>query len=163
LASALLLGAQSIIEKMSDSKTIIRVQSSKTLSDLIKLFVDSSDDVVLVDDNAVLTEPHLQLLTDFPRSASAALVGQQTNVADTLVRASRVVSASSQSHKPTEANRVFTGAIRLSKKQAPEITKVLEQAIARNAKGHALDLLLVALVRATVRVDAVELIGAPFT
>jgi hypothetical protein len=32
----------------------------------------------------------------------------------------------------------------------------------RNAKGHALDLLLVALVRATIRVDAVELVAAPF-
>jgi hypothetical protein len=147
---------------MSDSKKIIRVQSSQTLSDLLNLFTESSDDVVFVDENAVITEPHLELLTDFPRSASAALVGKQTDLADTLVRATQVVSATSASHKPTEANRVFTGAIRLSKIQAPEITKALEQAIAKNAKGHALDLLLVALVRATVRVDAVELIGAAF-
>lgn len=147
---------------MSDSKKIIRVQSSQTLSDLLNLFTESSDDVVFVDENAVITEPHLELLTDFPRSTSAALVGKQTDTADTLVRATQVVSATSASHKPTEANRVFTGAIRLSKKQAPEITKALEQAIAKNAKGHALDLLLVALVRATIRVDAVELIGAAF-
>ena len=147
---------------MSDSKKIIRVQSSKTLSDLLSLFTESSDDVVFVDESAVITEPHLELLTDFPRSASAALVGKQTDLADTLVRATQVVSASSASHKPTEANRVFTGAIRLSKKQSPEIIKALEQAIAKNAKGHALDLLLVALVRATIRVDAVELIGAAF-
>jgi phosphatidylglycerophosphate synthase len=147
---------------MSDSKKIIRVQSSQTLSDLLSLFTESSDDVVFVDDNAVITEPHLELLTDFPRSTSAALVGKQTDLADTLVRATQVVSAPSASHRPTEANRVFTGAIRLSKKQAPEITKALEQAITKNAKGHALDLLLVALVRATIRVDAVELIGAAF-
>jgi hypothetical protein len=147
---------------MSDSKKIIRVQSSQTLSDLLNLFTESSDDVVFVDEHAVITEPHLELLTDFPRSASAALVGKQTDFSDTLVRATQVVSATSASHKPTEANRVFTGAIRLSKKQAPEITKALEQAIAKNAKGHALDLLLVALVRATIRVDAVELIGAAF-
>jgi phosphatidylglycerophosphate synthase len=147
---------------MSDSKTIIRVQSSKTLFDLLSLFNESSDDVVFVDENAVITEPHLELLTDFPRSATAALVGKQTDFSDTLVRATQVVSASSSSHKPTEANRVFTGAIRLSKKQAPEITKALEQAIAKNAKGNALDLLLVSLVRATIRVDAVELIGAAF-
>jgi phosphatidylglycerophosphate synthase len=147
---------------MSDSKKIIRVQSSQTLSDLLNLFTKSSDDVVFVDENAVITEPHLELLTDFPRSASAALVGKQTDLADTLVRATQVVSATSASHKPTEANRVFTGAIRLSKKQAPEITKALEQAITKNAKGNPLDLLLVALVRATIRVDAVELIGAAF-
>ena len=147
---------------MSDSKAIVRVKSSDTLPDLLKLFIDSSDDIVFLDENSVITEPHLQLLTDFPRSASAALVGKQTDSADTLVRATQVVSASSASHKPTEANRVFAGAIRLSKKQSAQITKALEAAIARNAKGHALDLLLVALVRATIRVDAVELVEAPF-
>jgi hypothetical protein len=147
---------------MSDSKEIVRVNSSNTLSDLLTSFINAPDDIVLLDENSVITEPHLQLLTDFPRSASAALVGKQSDSADTLVRASQVVSASSASHKSTEANRVFTGAIRLSKKQAPEITKALEAAIARNAKGHALDLLLVALVRATVKVDAVELVAAPF-
>ena len=117
---------------------------------------------MLLDENSLVTEPHLELLTDFPRSATAALVGSQVGFADTLVRATQVVAASSASHKPTEANRSFTGAIRLSKKQAPEITKALEDAITRNAKGHALDLLLVALVRATVHVDAVELVAAPF-
>jgi len=147
---------------MSDSKVIVRVNSSNTLSDLLSFYLQSSDDIVLLDENSVITEPHLQLLTDFPRSATAALVGKQTDFADTLVRATQVVSASSASHKPTEANRVFTGAIRLSKKQAPEITKAVEAAIARGAKGHALDLLLVALVRATIRVDAVELVAAPF-
>jgi phosphatidylglycerophosphate synthase len=147
---------------MSDSKAIVRVKSSDTLSDLLKLFIDSSDDIVFLDENSVITEPHRQLLTDFPRSASAALVGKKTDFADTLVRATQVVSASSASHKPTEANRVFAGAIRLSKKQSAEITKALEAAIARNAKGHALDLLLVALVRATIRVDAVELLEATF-
>ena len=147
---------------MSDSKVIVRVNSSNSLSDLLNLFHRSSDDIVLLDENSVITEPHLQLLTDFPRSASAALVGNQTDFADTLVRATQVVSASSASHKPTEANRVFTGAIRLSKRQAPEVTKAIEEAITRNAKGHALDLLLVALVRANIRVDAAELVAAPF-
>jgi phosphatidylglycerophosphate synthase len=147
---------------MSTSKPIVKVTSTNTLADLLRHFADAKDDIVLLDETSVITEPHLELLTDFPRSASAALVAKETDFADTLVRATQVVSASSASHKPTEANRVFTGAIRLSKKQAPEITKALESAIAKNAKGHALDLLLVALVRATVRVDAVELVAAPF-
>jgi hypothetical protein len=147
---------------MSTSKPIVKVTSKNTLADLFEVFADAKDDIVLLDENSVITEPHLQLLTDFPRSASAALVANQTGFADTLVRAAQVVSASSASHKPTEANRVFTGAIRLSRKQAPAITKALQEAIARNAKGHALDLLLVALVRATIRVDAVELVAAPF-
>jgi len=147
---------------MSTSKPIVKVTSDNTLADLLKFFVDANDDIVLLDDNSIITKPHLELLTDFPRSASAALVGKEKDSADTLVRATQVVSASSASHKPTEANRVFTGAIRLSKKQTSEITKALEEAITRNAKGHALDLLLVALVRANVRVDAAELVAAPF-
>jgi phosphatidylglycerophosphate synthase len=147
---------------MSTSKPIVKVTSTNTLADLLKLFTDAKDDIVLLDENSVITEPHLQLLTDFPRSVTSALVGNQSGFADTLIRAAQVVSASSSSHKPTEANRVFTGAIRLSKKQATEITRALEAAIARKGEGHALDLLLVALVRATIRVDAVELVAAPF-
>ena len=147
---------------MSTSKPIIRVQQTSSLADLLEIFVSAHDDVVLVDENSVITEPHLELLTDFPRSASAALVGKQTDFSDTLVRAAQVVSASSASHKPTETNRVFTGAIRLSKKQAPEITRALEQAASRGAQGNALDLLLVALIRATIKVDAAELVDAPF-
>ncbi|CAN1487285.1 CDP-alcohol phosphatidyltransferase [Microbacteriaceae bacterium] len=147
---------------MSTSKPIIRVKQTSSLADLLEIFVSADDDVVLVDENSVITAPHLELLTDFPRSASAALVGKQTDFSDTLVRATQVVSASSASHKPTETNRVFTGAIRLSKKQAPEITRALEQAASRGAQGNALDLLLVALIRATIKVDAAELVDAPF-
>ena len=147
---------------MSTSKPIIRVKQTSSLADLLEIFVSADDDVVLVDENSVITEPHLELLTDFPRSVSAALVGKQTDFSDTLVRAAQVVSASSASHKPTETNRVFTGAIRLSKKQAPEITRALEQAASRGAQGNALDLLLVALIRATIKVDAAELVDAPF-
>jgi phosphatidylglycerophosphate synthase len=149
--------------QMNQTKQVIQVSAKTTLAELLNSFLAADQDLVFVDENTVITEPHLQLLTDFPRSASAALVGKQRDFADTLVRATQVVSASSASHKPTEANRVFTGAIRLSKKQAPEITKALESAIASSAKGHALDLLFVSLVRATIRVDAVELVAAPFT
>jgi hypothetical protein len=148
---------------MNQTTQVIQVSAKTTLAELLNSFLAADQDLVFVDENTVITEPHLQLLTDFPRSTSAAIVGKHIDFADTLVRATQVVSASSASHKPSEANRVFTGVIRLSKKQAPEITKALESAIASNAKGHALDLVLVALVRATIRVDAVELVEAPFT
>ena len=148
---------------MSDSKAIIRVNASTTLAEILRMFSDSNDDLVFVDENAVLTDPHLELLTDFPRSTTAALVGKSVDSADTLVRASKIVSASSSTHKSTESNRVFTGAIRFSKKQNTQITTALQGAISANAKGHALDLALVALVRANVNVDAVELVDAPFS
>jgi phosphatidylglycerophosphate synthase len=148
---------------MSDSKAIVRVNASTTLAEILKAFSDSSDDLVFVDENSVLTDPHLELLTDFPRSTSAALVGKSVDYADTLVRASKIVSASSASHKTTESNRVFTGAFRFSKKQDLHIKSALQGAISANAKGHALDLALVALVRANVKVDSVELVDAPFS
>ena len=147
---------------MNESKTLVKVSESTSLADLLKIFIDSKDDVVFVDANSVITEPHLELLTDFPRSASAALVGKDPEQKDTLVRAAQVVSASSASHQTTESNRFFTGALRLSKKQQPEIVAALSSAINAQAKGHAIDLALVALVRATIRVDAVELVAAPF-
>jgi len=148
---------------MSDSKAIIRINASTTLAGILKMFSDSNDDLVFVDENAVLTDPHLELLTSFPRSTTAALVGKSADYADTLVRASKVVSASSITHKTTESNRVFTGAIRFSKNQESQITTALHGAISANAKGHALDLALVALVRANINVDAVELVDGPFS
>ena len=148
---------------MSDSKAIIRVNASTTLAEILKMFSDSNDDLVFVDENAVLTDPHLELLTDFPRSTTAALVGKSVDYADTLVRSGKIVSASSTSHKTTESNRVFTGVIRFSKKQDVQIKSALRGAISANAKGHALDLALVALVRSNVKVDSVELVDAPFS
>jgi hypothetical protein len=147
---------------MSQPKPIIKISSSTTLESVLERFLQASDDVVFVDENSVITEPHLELLTDFPRSSSAALVGKLPDFTDTLVTAGSVVSASSASHTTTTSNRVFTGALRLSKRQGSEIKVALENAIAKDAKGHPLDLLLVALVRATIKVDAVELVGAPF-
>jgi phosphatidylglycerophosphate synthase len=90
------------------------------------------------------------------------LVGRDNDFADTLVAKGLVLSASSASHTVTGPNRVFTGALFLSKKQRPEIEKAVTKAIASNATGHALDLALVALVRANISVDAVELLEAPF-
>ena len=148
---------------MNQTKQVIQVSSRTSLVEILKIFSDSSDDLVFLDANAVLTEPHLELLTDFPRSTTAALVGKSADYADTLVRASKIVSASSATHKTTESNRLFTGAIRFSKKQHSEINSALQGAILANAKGHALDLALVALVRANINVDAVELVDAPFS
>ncbi|MFM7874317.1 MAG: CDP-alcohol phosphatidyltransferase family protein, partial [Actinomycetota bacterium] len=109
-----------------------------------------------------ISEPHLELLTDYPRSTAAALVAIQKN-GNTLVRQNRVASASSTSHKVTIGNRDFVGAVRLSQKQRDAISASIRGAITAGAKGNALDLLLVALVRATVKVDAVDLLSAPWT
>jgi len=148
--------------QMNQAKQVIRVSSETTLADILQSFVASEDDLVLLDENSVLTEPHLELLTDFPRGACAALVGKETDFADTQVQKNLVQSASSSFHEVTNPNRVFAGALYLSQKHRPEIEKAVAEAIASKATGHALDLLLVALVRATIRVDAVEILEAPF-
>jgi phosphatidylglycerophosphate synthase len=147
---------------MNQTKQVIQVSSQTTLAELLQKFLAADQDLVFVDENTVITQPHLELLTDFPRGASAALVGRDNDFADTLVAKGLVLSASSASHTVTGPNRVFTGALFLSKKQRPEIEKAVSEAIASKATGHALDLVLVALVRANIRVDAVELLEAPF-
>jgi phosphatidylserine synthase len=147
---------------MNQTKQVIQVSSKTTLAELLQKFLAADQDLVFVDENTVITEPHLELLTDFPRGASAALVGRENDFADTLVVKGLVLSAGSASHSVTGPNRVFTGTLFLSQKQRPEIAKAVAEAIASKATGHALDLVLVALVRANIRVDAVELLEAPF-
>ena len=132
-----------------------------TLKDICEEFSNSSDDLILIDENSVIAEPHLNLLTDYPRTASAALVASQKN-GNTFVRQYRVASASSDSHKVSTGNRDFVGAMRLSQNQRETILSALTAASARGAKGNALDLALVALVRATVRVDAADIWAAPY-
>ena len=147
---------------MNQSKAVVSVSPSSSLKDLLNLYRESSDDVVLVDEISVISEPHLQLLTDYPRTSSAALVGKQEDNLNILTRGGRVVSAVSALHTATRVNKTFAGAIRLSKAESAEIEPVLENAIRADATGSALDLLLVALVRANIRVDVAEIKEAPF-
>jgi phosphatidylserine synthase len=147
---------------MNQTRQAIQVSSKTTLAELLQKFLAADQDLVFVDENTLITQPHLELLTDFPRGASAALVGRDNDFADTLVAKGLVLSASSASHTVTGPNRVFTGALFLSQKQRAEIEKAVAEAIASKATGHAVDLTLVALVRANIRVDAVELLEAPF-
>lgn len=147
---------------MNQTKPIVKISPETTLESMLSTFLEAKDDVVFVDEYSIISEPHLELLTDYPRSATAVLVGKLPEISDTLVRSGSVFSASSSTHKVSAANRVFTGAIRLSKSQWSEIQSVVRDAISKKAKGHPIDLLLVALVRSRMRVDAVELVGAPF-
>ena len=150
------------LNQMSQTKQVIRVSSETTLAELLQLFLRSNDDLVFLDENTVITQPHLELLTDFPRGACAALVGRDNDFADIHVSKNSIVSASSTSHLVTSPNRAFTGALYLSQKQRAEIETAVTNAIVSNVSGHAIDLALVAIVRATIRVDAVELLEAPF-
>ena len=146
---------------MDKSLTSLVVTSSTKVREILDSFKASNSDLLLLDLNSVIAQPHLELLTDYPRSASVALVATQKN-GDTLVRQNRIASASSSSHKVTIGNRNFAGAIRISQRQRDEVIKALEGAANANLSGNAIDLILVALTRARVQVDAAELWAAPY-
>lgn len=147
---------------MSNELDYFYVNTKTSLSEILNKFEVINRDLILLDERTVITKPHLELLTDYPRSTTAALVAVAKN-GNTLVRQNRVASASSASHKVTIGNRDFVGAVRLSQNQREAIIEVLTKAISAGAKGNAIDLLLVALVRATIKVDAVDLLSAPWS
>ena len=146
---------------MNQSLSSLVVTPATTISEILTAFTDSQSDLLLIDENSVVADPHMELLTDYPRSASAALVAVENN-GDTLVRQNRIASASSASHKVTIGNRKFVGVLRLSQKQRTEIIAALENALTHKVRGNALDLVLVALTRAMIKVDAADVWAAPY-
>jgi phosphatidylglycerophosphate synthase len=146
---------------MNQSLSSLMVTPATTINEILTAFIDSQSDLLLIDENSVVADPHMELLTDYPRSATAALVAVEKS-GDTLVRQNRIASASSASHKVTFGNRKFVGVLRLSQKQRPEIITALENALTHKVRGNALDLVLVALTRAMIKVDAADVWAAPY-
>jgi len=146
---------------MNQSLSSLVVTPATTINEILKAFIDSQSDLLLIDENSVVADPHMELLTDYPRSTSTALVAVEKN-GDTLVRQNRIASASSASHKVTIGNRKFVGVLRLSQKQRTEIIAALENALTHKVRGNALDLVLVALTRAMIKVDAADVWAAPY-
>ncbi len=145
---------------MNQSLRTLVVTPATKIEEILHNFVESETDLLLIDEDSVVADPHMELLTDYPRSASAALVAAEKN-GDTLVRQNRIASATSASHKVTIGNRKFLGVLRVSQKQRDEVIGALENAIRCNPKGNAIDLVLVALTRAMIKVDAAEAWAAP--
>ena len=136
----------------------LKVDEATKISDVLQKFRDSSTDLLLVDTNTVVTEPHLELLTDYPRSITTALVAPQFG-GDTRVAFDLVQSASSAYHSIVKGGHNFLGIIRLSQNQRDRILQVLSEISDANKPGHAIDLILVGLVRATVPVGAAHVAG----
>lgn len=146
---------------MNRDLSSLKISASTSLDEIRIAFENSKQDLLLLDERTVLAAPHLELLTDYPRRTCAALVAAEKN-GDTLVRQNRIASASSASHRVTIGNRKFVGALLLSQAQRDSILTALASAAAANLAGNAIDLALVALVRATIRVDGVDIWGAPY-
>ena len=131
------------------------------ISDVLQAFESSNQDLLLVDVNSVVTKPHLELLTDYPRTVTTALVAKLKN-GETRVSQGRISGASSGYHEVGHGNHTFLGIIRLSQFQRNEIIEILSKVKDTNHSGNAIDLILVALVRSALVVAPAEVAGAPF-
>jgi hypothetical protein len=137
------------------------VHPGTKIVEILEAFESSNQDLLLVDECAVVTQPHLELLTDYPRTVTTALV---TKVKNGLTRTSqgRITGATSGYHEVGHGNHTFLGIIRLSQIQRTEILEVLHKVKDTKHAGNAIDLVLVALVRAALVVAPAEVAGAPF-
>jgi phosphatidylserine synthase len=146
---------------MSVNLRSLLVNKGTKISEIIEIFSESNTDLLLVDENSVVTKPHLELLTDYPRLTTTALVAP-TFHGDTRVTGDRVAGASSKFHNLVGGNNTFVGILRLSQNQRAEIISTLTDVKNSEAYGEAIDLVLVALVRAGIVVSPASLRAAPY-
>ena len=146
---------------MSVNLRTLVVNKSTKISEIIEIFSEISTDLLLVDENTIVTKPHLELLTDYPRGTTTALVAPLFN-GDVRVTGGRVAGASSKFHTLKGGNRTFVGILRLSQNQRDSIITTLNAVKDIETYGEAIDLVLVALVRAAVIVSPASLTAAPF-
>jgi hypothetical protein len=146
---------------MSENLRTFSVHAGTKISEILDSFQSGNEDLLLVDECSVVTQPHLELLTDYPRTVTTALV---TKVKGGLTRTSqgRITGATSGYHEVGHGNHTFLGIMRLSQFQREEIIEVLNKVKDTKHAGNAIDLVLVALVRAALVVAPAEVAGAPY-
>jgi phosphatidylglycerophosphate synthase len=146
---------------MSVNLRTLVVNKVTKISEIIEIFSEGTTDLLLVDENTIVTKPHLELLTDYPRLTTTALVAPKFR-GDVRVTGDRVAGASSKFHNLEAGNNTFVGILRLSQNQRAEIIETLTKVKNSEAYGEAIDLILVALVRAAIVVTPASLTGAPY-
>ena len=139
----------------------IKVDDSTKISEILDVFTDSKKDLILIDENSVFSQPHLELLTDYPRKTATALVAPLYN-GETRVIGDRVVGAGSAFHTAGGGTATFVGALRLSQNQRKDVIAALNEMEKSGVYGHSLDLILVALVRSGIYVASAQLTFAPY-
>ena len=146
---------------MSENLRTFDVHAGTKIAEILEAFQSSNQDLLLVDENSVVTQPHLELLTDYPRTVTTALVAK---VKGGLTRVSqgRITGATSGYHEVGHGNHTFLGIMRLSQYQREEIIELLNKVKDTKHAGNAIDLVLVALVRAALVVAPAEVAGAPY-
>jgi hypothetical protein len=146
---------------MSVNLRSLLVNKSTKISEIIEIFSEGDTDLLLVDENSIVTKPHLELLTDYPRGTTTVLVAPMFN-GETRVTGGRVSGASSRFHTLEGGNNTFVGLLRLSQNQREAIIETLNKVKNSEAYGEAIDLVLVALVRAAIVVSPASLTAAPY-
>lgn len=146
---------------MTANLRTLDVGQGTKISDVLAAFQSSNQDLLLVDVNTVVTKPHLELLTDYPRTVTTALVSKLKD-GETRVSQGRITGASSGYHEIGHGNHTFLGIIRLSQSQKAEIVEALSSVKDTNHSGNTIDLILVALVRAAIVIAPADVAGAPF-
>jgi hypothetical protein len=146
---------------MTANLRTLDVDQGTKISDVLAAFQSSNQDLLLVDVNTVVTKPHLELLTDYPRTVTTALVSKLKD-GETRVSQGRITGASSGYHGVGYGNHTFLGIIRLSQSQKAEIVEALSSVKDTNHSGNTIDLILVALVRAAIVIAPADVAGAPF-
>ena len=137
------------------------VHAGTKIAEILAAFESSDEDLLLIDECSVVTQPHLELLTDYPRTVTTALVAK-TKGGLTRVTQGRITGASSDFHEVGYGNHTFLGIIRLSQSQRVEILEVLRNVKDTKHSGNSVDLVLVALVRAALVIAPAEVAGAPY-
>ena len=105
---------------MTGNLRTLDVDQGTKISEVLKAFESGNQDLLLIDENTVVTKPHLELLTDYPRTVTTALVSKIKN-GETRVSQGRITGASSGYHEVGHGNHKFLGIIRLSQSQKVEI------------------------------------------
>lgn len=146
---------------MSENLRTFDVHAGTKISEILESFQSGKEDLLLVDENSVVTQPHLELLTDYPRTVTTALVAKSKGGL-TRVSQGRITGATSGYHEVGHGNHTFLGIMRLSQFQREEIIEVLNKVKDTKHAGNAIDLILVALVRAALIVAPAEVAGAPY-
>jgi len=146
---------------MTANLRTLDVYQGTKISDVLAVFESGNQDLLLVDVNTVVTKPHLELLTDYPRTVTTALVSKFKG-GETRVSQGRITGASSGYHEVGHGNHTFLGIIRLSQSQKVEIVTALSKVKDTTYLGNTIDLILVALVRAAIVIAPAVVAGAPF-
>jgi len=146
---------------MTSNLRTLEVHDGTKISEILETFASSNQDLMLIDVISVVTKPHLELLTDYPRTVTTALVSKLKG-GEIRTSQGRITGASSGYHEVGYGNHIFLGIIRLSQFQRSEIIEALTAVKDTSLAGNTIDLILVALVRAAIVVSPAEVDGAPF-